>query len=147
MALMYSAARAQLVERVITPALQGGGVVVVDRYADSTIAYQAFGLGLELAVARDLSRIATGGLKPDVTFFIDVPPELGLRRLTARGRRDRLDAQTIGFHRRVYQGYQRLIDQEPARWVRVDGTLPPGLVHDAILGTVLSRVKALKEPA
>jgi dTMP kinase len=133
MAILMSASRAQLVHDVIAPARKEGRVVVADRFADSTIAYQCFGLGLDLEVARTLAAIATGGLYPDVTIYVDVAPAVGLRRAAARGARNRLDAQSLAFHERVRQGYLALIAEEPRRWNYIDGDAPPETVHQSIM--------------
>lgn len=133
MAFLLSASRAQLVEDVIRPALESGNVVIVDRYADSTLAYQAAGFGLDPAIARTLNEIATRGVQPNVTVYVEVPPEVSFDRLAARGRPNRLDSETIEFQRRVRDGYRQLIEQDPARWVTIDGNQPVEAVHEAIV--------------
>jgi len=132
-ALLFCAARAQLVERVIRPFLAAGGIVVSDRYADSTLAYQGYGRGLDLEALRHLNRFATGGLEPDLTFLLDLEVEIGLARRRAAGEDwTRLDAQSLAFHRRVREGYQALAAAEPARWVVVDAARPLEAVQAAI---------------
>ena len=119
--LLYSASRAQLVTEVIRPGLQAGKVVLCDRYFDSTYAYQGYGRGLPLAALREITQFATGGLMPDVTFYLDIEPEAGLRRRADGGEEmNRLDRETLAFHRRVRKGYQALIAADAARWVTVD---------------------------
>lgn len=125
--LLYSASRAQLVGQAIRPALAQGAVVLSDRYADSTIAYQGYGRGLDLAVLRRITDFATGGLTPDLTIFLDVPVELGLERkrlalMQHSGEWNRLDQEDVGFHRRVRQGYLELAAAEPTRWLIVDAS-------------------------
>ncbi len=115
--LLYSASRAQVVGEVIQPHLQRGGVVVCDRYADSTLAYQGYGHGLDLDVLRAITHFATGGLKPDLTLLLDLEAEAGLRRRKAGGDWNRLDAYDLEFHQRVREGYLTLAAEEPARWV------------------------------
>jgi dTMP kinase len=132
-AFLLSAARAQLVSEVIAPALARGEVVIADRFADSTVAYQAFGYGLDQEGMVRLVAIATGGLRPDVVVYIDVEPGVGLQRVEARGAGNRFDAETLAFHRRVRQGYRQLAALEPGRWVTVDGAESPDLVHRAVL--------------
>lgn len=122
--LLFSASRAQLVSQVIRPHLEKGGVVLCDRYADSTLAYQGYGHGLDLAFLRRITTQATGGLVPDLTLFLDLPVERGLKRrlpgphgqLPLWGEVDRLDMQVQDFHRRVRQGYLELAAAEPQRW-------------------------------
>jgi dTMP kinase len=141
MALLLSASRAQLVETVIRPARERGEIVIVDRWADSTTAYQGFGLGLDRETIRSLRNIATGGLEPDFTVLVDVPPQVGLERISARGSGDKLDAQTIAFHERVRAGYKTLYSERPDRWIWIDGTAPREKVHCDIVQKVLARVE------
>lgn len=133
MALLLSSARAQLVSQVIKPSLRRGDIVIADRYADSTTAYQCYGLGLDMNVVRQLRRLATGGLSPEVVVYVDVPPDVGLRRVSARGGRNRLDRREVGFHARVRSGYQEIMREQPGRWIAVDGTRPEGEVHQRIM--------------
>ncbi len=118
--LLYCAARAQLVGQIIRPHLQSGGVVLCDRYADSTMAYQGYGHGLDLELLRAITRFATGGLTPDLTLLLDMDVETGLRRRKAGGDWNRLDAYDLDFHQRVRRGYLKLAEDEPQRWVVVD---------------------------
>ncbi|MEA3309327.1 MAG: dTMP kinase [Chloroflexota bacterium] len=119
--LLYSASRAQHVAEVIRPALTAGQIVICDRYFDSTYAYQGYGRGLELPVLREITRFATGRLIPDLTCYLDIEPERGLRRRQEGGEEmNRLDRETLAFHRRVYAGYLALIKEEPERWVTVN---------------------------
>lgn len=121
--LLYCAARAQLVGQVIRPHLQSGGVVLCDRYADSTLAYQGYGRGLDLLTLRMILDFATGSLKPDLTFYLDIDVEAGLKRKKTGGDEwNRMDDLEVEFHRRVRSGYLEMIAQEPARWMRVDAT-------------------------
>jgi dTMP kinase len=132
MAFLVSASRTELVAEVIRPALERGEIVITDRFADSTIAYQTFGLGVPLGVSRELVRIATGGLSPNVVIYVDVPPQIGLERTAARGAGNRLDGETLAFHERVRQGYQQLICENPERWIAIDGSATVETVHDRI---------------
>lgn len=135
-ALLYAASRAQLVSDVIRPRLEAGDIVVADRYADSTLAYQAFGQGLDLHDMRSLVALATGGLMPDLTLYIDVPPAVAMARMDGRGETNWLDAQSEVFHSRVRHGYLRLAAQEPSRWRIIEGTAAADAVHCAILESV-----------
>lgn len=118
--LLYQAARAQIVEEVIRPRLEVGEIVLSDRYADSTIAYQGYGHQQELEQVRGLIRYATGGLIPDLTILLDLDVEVGLKRKTNQEEWNRLDAYTVDFHRRVRAGYLEMVSQEPRRWIVID---------------------------
>jgi dTMP kinase len=121
--LLYSASRAQHVAEVIRPALAEGKVVLCDRFFDSTYAYQGYGRGLALEALREITFFATQGLVPDLTLYLDVLPEIGLRRREESGEAlNRLDRETLAFHRRVREGYLALMAAEPARWRGVDAT-------------------------
>ena len=131
--LLYSAARAQLVGQVIRPCLAGGGTVLCDRYADSTLAYQGYGHGLDLAVLRQITSFATDDLKPDLTLLFDLDPELGLKRRQAGGVEwNRLDAYDLAFHQRVHEGYHALAQEDPGRWVMLDATLDRETLQDEV---------------
>lgn len=125
--LLYSASRAQLVGEIIRPALAQGVIVVSDRYADSTIAYQGYGRGLDLAALQQITAFATGGLAPDLTIYLDCPVEEGLNRkqqalASGVGEWNRLDQETIEFHQRVRQGYLALAADQPDRWLILDAS-------------------------
>lgn len=138
--LLFLSARAQLVEEVIRPRLAAGEIVISDRYADSTLAYQGYGHGVDRDVIRSLLAFATGGLKPDLTLLLDVDAETGLRRRqTGGGEWNRLDAYQLEFHRRVRDGYHELASLEPERWVTVDAAQTPEMVQLAIRGIVDTR--------
>jgi dTMP kinase len=139
--LLYSASRAQLVQQVVRPALAADKVVLSDRYADSTMAYQGYGRGLELAALRQITRFATGGLEPDLTMYLDCPVEEGLRRkqkamAQSAGEWNRLDRETVAFHRRVRQGYLTLATAEPERWLVLDAGQPVESLHEEIRSAV-----------
>jgi dTMP kinase len=146
MAFLLSAARTQHVSEVILPALGRGHVVISDRFADSTVAYQSFGFGLDLQVVRDLTAIATDGLVPDVSVFVDIPPEVGLSRVERRGDDNRLDAEALVFHRRVREGYLELVTADPERWIIVDGRGSRDEVHQAVWQGILPRLKGDRVP-
>ena len=116
-ALLFNAARAQLVAEVVRPALAQGKIVLSDRYTDSTLAYQGYGRAQDLTDLRALSEFATAHLAPDLTLFLDIDPVEGLRRKRACDDEwNRMEAQTVAFHQSVRQGYLQLASQEPARW-------------------------------
>jgi dTMP kinase len=121
---LMSAARAQLVGDVLLPALARGAVVLLDRYADSTLAYQGYGRGLDLADLRRVNDIATRSTRPALTVLIDLPPSVGLLRKRGERGQDAIGTATIDFHERVRGGYLALAAAEPARWVVIPGRLP-----------------------
>lgn len=145
---LFEAARAELVQDVIRPALDAGRVVVTDRYADSSVAYQGYGRGLDLADVRALNHAATGGLVPDATILLDIAPERALARVDgsdgSAGRTDdpeqaRFEQEPIEFHRRVAEGFRALASEEPERWFVVDASARP----DGVAGKVWAIVSNL----
>ena len=119
--LLFNASRAQLVTRVIQPNLQSGKIVICDRYADSTTAYQSYGRGLDLEMVKAINNAATRGLKPDLTVLLDMPAEEGLARKRAQ-KQDRFEQEAIAFHQRVRDGYLKLAANDPERWLVVDAS-------------------------
>lgn len=138
--LLFQASRAQLVEEVIRPHLVKGSMVLCDRYADSTLAYQGYGYQRNLDQVRHLVDFATDNLKPDLTLFLDLEVEEGLQRRARGGSLNRLDTYDLDFYRRVRQGYLEMAAQEPERWVVIDASLPFAQVQDALLATVLHKL-------
>jgi len=134
-ALLFNAARAQLVAEVIRPALASGEVLVCARYADSTLAYQGFGAGLPLAELRAVADLATAGLTPDLTILLDVSPEVGLRRKAEESRNRFEAAFDLDFHRRVRSGFLELAGAEPGRWRVLDAERDADAVFDEVLET------------
>jgi len=139
--LLFQASRAQLVEQVIRPHLSKGGVVLSDRYADSTLAYQGYGHQIDIEPLRVLVTFATGGLKPDLTLLLDLDVETGLRRKELKGEWNRLDAYDLSFHHRVRQGYANLVQAEPDRWVVIDASQEPGKVQEEMRRVVANRLQ------
>lgn len=136
---LYAADRAEHVQKCILPALAAGQVVVCDRFTDSTLAYQGYGRGLDLQQVRQLNHLATGGLQPHLTLWLDLPPEVGLAR---SGLADRLEQERLEFHRRVHQGFQTLAAAEPQRIVRIDAEGSPLEVAARIWSVVKPRLLA-----
>ncbi|MFN8499323.1 MAG: dTMP kinase [Anaerolineae bacterium] len=149
-ALLYSASRAQHVAERIRPALAAGQIVVCDRFADSTLAYQGYGLGLDLTMLRVVTQFATGGLSPDLTIYLDCPVEIGLarKRAAARigGEWNRLDRKPIEYHERVRAGYLELARIESRRWLIIDATGPVESVQDAVRAAATPHLETLWQP-
>ena len=129
--LMFNASRAQLVGEVIQRNLKSGKVVICDRYADSTTAYQSYGRGLNLEMVRVTNNVATQGLTPNLTVLLDIPAEAGLFRKRAK-RHDRFEQENIAFHRRVRQGYLKMAADEPERWLVVDASQSKTKISEVI---------------
>jgi len=121
--LLFAACRTQLVNEVIRPNLQQGKVVICDRFADSTTAYQGYGRGLDLEAIKEINDLATHGIKPGLTILLDIPTQKGLGRKQNKAN-DRFEAEDIAFHNRVRNGYLKLAAEEPERWLVIDATLP-----------------------
>jgi len=130
---LYEASRHELTYRVIRPALERGEVVICQRYGYSSLAYQGYGRGLALERVNELNEWATGGLRPDVAFFLDVPAEEGLRRLSRRP--DRIEGEGLKFLRRVEEGY-RAIAKESPEVIVLDGMRGPEQIFGEILRTL-----------
>ncbi len=142
--LLFGADMAQLVREVIRPARARGEIVLCDRFYDSTIAYQAYGRGLSMESVQQLIQLAVGETKPDITFFIDAPPAVGLATLSRRVStlHDRFDAEERTFHERVYLGYQEQALKEPGRIVSVTYRANDAQgMHEDIYQTLAERLK------
>ncbi len=132
---LFMAARQQHVAQVIRPALGRGAVVVSDRYADATLAYQGFGGGMDLEIIRDLNALATGGVMPDLTILLDLDPAEGLKRISDR-RLDAFEKMDMAFHRRVREGYLEIAHAEKNRVVVLSATPPKDELHGAVVRAV-----------
>ncbi len=119
--LLFNASRAQLVTEVIQPGLKNGKVVVCDRYTDSTIAYQSYGRGLDLELVKAINNAATQGLKPNLTILLSISVEEGLAR-KRDNKQDRFEQEELAFHHKVREGYLKLAEEEPQRWLVIDAT-------------------------
>ena len=141
--LLYSASRAQLVQDVLRPALNRGEVVVCDRYADSSLAYQGAGRGLNPELLRDVTWEATGGLRPHLTVLLDLDPEIGLQRAAQVGQPDRLERADLDFHRRVRRGFLDLAHAEPERFLVLDATRAQAQLEADIWAAVSGMLKVV----
>jgi len=142
--LLFSAARAQHVGQVIRPHLTRGGIVLCDRYADSTLAYQGYGRQLDLPTLRVITGFATGGLRPDLVVYLDIDAEVGLRRKQLHANDDasqwnRMEQEALAYHQRVRNGYLQMAAAEPGRWLLVDASQDVS----AVQATVQARVGEL----
>ncbi|MDP9209483.1 MAG: dTMP kinase [Actinomycetota bacterium] len=135
-ALLFAAARAELVDAVIRPALERGAVVLCDRYLDSSLAYQGDARGLGRGPVEEVNRFATGGLLPDLVVLLDLDPSSGLRRRS--GELDRIEAQDLAFHRRVRQAFCDLAAADPGRFAVVDGAAPVAEVAAGVQAAALT---------
>ena len=127
--LLFNASRAQLVSQVIRPALEGGTVVICDRFAGSTVAYQGYGRGVDLSLIEAANKIATQGLYPNIIVLLDIDAEQGLARKRLK---DRFEREDLAFHQRVREGYLKMAAAEPERWLVVDASLPQKEVQEQI---------------
>jgi dTMP kinase len=142
--LLYSASRAQLVAQSIRPLLAAGSIVLCDRYADSTYAYQGFGRGFDLSTLQYITHFATGGLQPDLVIYLDLPVEEGLARkqqanAAGEGEWNRMDRLTLDFHRRARDGYLSLAQAAPHQWHVIDARQPEDQVHQVICEVARSK--------
>jgi len=106
--LLYAAARAQIMQEKIKPYLLAGEIVICDRFVDSSLAYQGYGRKVDINVIIDINKIALDGVMPDITLFFDMPPDIAMKRRLSTGYTDRIENESIEFHRRVYEGYKAL---------------------------------------
>ncbi|NET57646.1 MAG: dTMP kinase [Symploca sp. SIO2E6] len=144
--LLFAADRAQHVEEFIKPKLAQGAIILCDRYTDSTVAYQGYGRGLDLKLIEQLNQIATGGLASDLTLWLDVDLEVGLKRARVRGTADRIEQADIEFHQRVQLGFRELSQQHPHRIVRVDANGSEQQVHLSIQKILRQRFREWSSP-
>lgn len=143
--LLFCASRAQLVEELIRPSLAAGKIILCDRYADSTMAYQGYGHGLDRDSLNSLLNFATGGLKPDLTLLFDISAETGLRRrLTNHDEWNRMDDYALQFHERVRNGYLEMAAKDPARWVVINADRPKEIIHQEVVSIITEKIRNKK---
>lgn len=128
--LLYLASRSQNVFETILPALEKGSIVIADRFSDSTVAYQGGGRGLDKEMIKTLNDLATDGLKPDLTILVDIDPAKGLGRSVSK---DRIEMESINFHRRVRREFLKIAEEEPKRVTTVDGDADSDSIHEQIM--------------
>ena len=141
--LLYSASRAQHVEEVIRPALERGKLVISDRFFGASVAYQGYGRGLELDFVYSLTERVTGGLQPDLVLLLDLDPEVGLKRIAARGFKDRLELADLAFHRRVRAGFLKQAEENP-RWTVFDAAQGEDALARDVWATVETHLKPVE---
>ena len=140
--LLFCASRAQLVEELIRPSLAEGKFILCDRYADSTMAYQGYGHGLDRAALNSLLEFATGGLKPDLTLLFDISAEAGLRRrLSNHEEWNRMDDYALQFHERVRNGYLEMAAADPDRWVVINADRPKEEIHEEVVSILREKIR------
>lgn len=141
-ALLYAASRRQHLIDVVLPALNSGKLVISDRYVDSSLAYQGYARGIGLEAVLSINNFAIDNLYPDLTFFLDLPPQEGLKRIQSRERdKDRLDVEKEEFHKRVYQGYQIVNEIFKDRIIKIDASKSPDEISDKIVSVILEKIK------
>lgn len=138
-ALLYSAARAQLLGEVVAPALEKGSIVVCDRFTDSTFAYQGAARGLGVDFIDELNKLTCGDIVPDVTVFLDLHPREAFARKGGADKNDRLESQSIGFHEKVYLGYKEIASRYPERFVCVDASKDADGVWEEVIALLRRR--------
>ena len=144
--LLYFAARVENVAKTIEPALAAGRIVICDRFADSTLAYQGYGAGAPIPTIRAIADAALGGFRPDLTLILDIGPEPGLARTRARSATsDRYESQPLDFHRRVREGFLEVAAAAPDRCVVLDAAPAEDAVAEAVLDAVVARFPELAQ--
>ena len=139
--LLFCASRAQLVSELIRPSLAAGKILLCDRYADSTMAYQGYGHGLDRVALKNLLDFATGGLKPDLTLLLDISAEAGLRRrITNHDEWNRMDDYALQFHERVRKGYLEMAAAEPDRFAVINADRSKEEIHEEIVSVIMRKL-------
>ena len=140
--LLYAAARAQLVAEVIGPAVDAGKAVISDRFVDSSVVYQGIARGLGVETVYEVNRPAIGKYMPDVTILLDLPAEIGIARKKDQAELDRMEQESLDFHRKVAEGYRQLAARDPKRIQAIDATLPIDVICDMIKDKVYSAIQS-----
>jgi dTMP kinase len=152
--LLYTADRVQHIQEIILPMIEGGSIVICDRYFDATLAYQGFARGLDMALIMDLHQLICRNLKPDLTFLLDLPPDTGLLRawqqLESGSRMDtesRFEKETLAFHERVRAGYLTIAGKEPERFRMIDASQSQDRVQAQIIRVLESEIQQFIDPS
>jgi len=140
--LLYNASRAQHLKELILPALNEGGIVITDRFSDSTVAYQGYGRGIDSKLIDSLERMVTEGLKPDITLLLDLDAETGLLRNKGINKTDRLELEDLKFHKKVRDGYLQIAAREPERIKLIDGSGSIEEIQRKVIDIVTSCIKS-----
>lgn len=138
--LLYAAARAQLVNEVIRPALEAGKAVICDRFVESSVVYQGIARGMGIDTVYAVNEYVLEGLRPQLTFFLDLDAEEGLRRKKKQAELDRMEAAGLEFHQKVAEGYRMLAEREKERIMRISATLPEEDIHAKIVLAIEERI-------
>ena len=134
--LLYASARAQLVKENIKPALEAGTAVIADRFVDSSAVYQGIGRGLGIDTVYKINEFALQGIMPDMTILMDLDAEVGLARKKNQAELDRMERESVDFHKKVVAGYRELADRYPERILKVDAALQVQEIHDIIVANI-----------
>jgi dTMP kinase len=141
--LLFSASRTQLVSEVIKPNLKKNTYVICDRYYDSSTSYQGYGGRLNLKLIKEVNDFATGYLKPDITFLINIPPKTALARQRKRGKKlDRIESKKLAFYNKVYRGFLNIARKEPRRFIIIDGNKGKPQIHGEIVQVLNQKSKS-----
>ena len=135
-ALLYAASRAQHVEEKILPAVKEGKIVICDRFLDSSIVYQGYARGLDIEMIKTINSFALSKIKPDITLFFDIRPEIGILRKKNMHDLDRMEQEKIDFHNKVYNGYKALLNENPERIKRIDAEKTIDEVYRQVIDAV-----------
>jgi len=139
--LLYASARAQLVGEVIGPAVDAGKAVISDRFVDSSVVYQGIARGLGVETVYEVNRPAIGAYMPDVTILLDLPAEVGIARKKNQAELDRMEQESLEFHKKVAEGYRTLAKRDPERIQTIDATLPIDTICDMIKSKVCEAIR------
>ncbi len=141
-ALLYAASRRQHLVEIVLPALKEGKLVISDRYIDSSLAYQGYARGIGIDEVLSINAFAIDNVYPDLTFFLDLSPEEGLKRMKERTRgSDRLDDEAFSFHEKVYEGYQIVNERFKDRIIKIDAKPSPDVIADEIVEHILKKLR------